>query len=134
MAKLKIKRVYHHFEKCEEYRTSMWKQIPIEQRQEKVIQSRDLMLDINAFSAAMMRAVNEWPHSCEHNLSASVINHQAWLGHAACAINHDAPEELTREAWSLLNEEQQRLANLAADEAIEAWRKDYVQNIADKTK
>lgn len=129
---MKIKRVYHHYEKCEEYKTSMWKQIPIEQRQERVIQSRDLMLDIHAFHAAMLRAVDEWPHSCEHNLTASVINHQAWLGHAGCAINHDAPEELTREAWSMLNEEQQRLANIAADGVMEIWRSRYVQNIQNR--
>lgn len=103
----------------------MWKQIPIEHRQEKVIRSRDLMLDIHGFKSAMMRAVDEWPFSCEHNLTASVINHQAWLGHAGCAINHDAPEDLTREAWSMLNVEQQRLANIAADEAKQYWFDKY---------
>ena len=103
----------------------MWKQIPLDQRQNKVIQSRDLMLDIAGFRQAMFKAVDEWPFSCEHNLTASVINHQAWLGHAGCAIAHDAPEDLTREAWSLLNEEQQRLANIAADEAKEYWLNKY---------
>lgn len=124
--RLKIKRVYHHYEKCEEYQTSMWKQIPIEKRQEKVIQSRDLMLNITMFRSAMMRVVYEWSYSCEHNLTASVINHQAWLGHAGCAINHDAPEDLTREAWSMLNEEQQRLANIAADEVKQFWLEKYL--------
>lgn len=126
---MKIKRVYHHYEKCEEYKTSMWKQIPIEKRQGKIIQSRDLMLDIFGFKTAMIRAIDEWPYSCEHNLTASIINHQAWLGHAGCAINHDAPEELTREAWSMLNEEQQYLANIAADEAKAYWLEKYREKL-----
>lgn len=125
---MKIKRVYHHYEKCEEYKTSMWKQIPIQNRLVKIIQSRDLMLDIHAFRNAMFKAVDEWPFSCEHNLTASVINHQAWLGHAGCAIHHDAPEDLTREAWSMLNEEQQKLANIAADEAMQYWLDKYRGN------
>jgi hypothetical protein len=105
----------------EEYKTNMWKQIPVEQRESKVIQSRDLMLDFELFKASMIKAVDEWPYSCEANLSASVINHQAWLGHAGCAINHDAPEDLTRQAWSMLTKEQQDLANKAANEAKEYW-------------
>lgn len=103
----------------------MWKQIPIEQREEKINQSFQLMLNVNEFEKAMKRAVDEWPLSCEQNLTASVINHQAWLGHAGCAVNHDAPEDLTRLAWSMLNKEQQDLANLAADRAKEYWRGKY---------
>lgn len=84
------------------------------------------MIDVVAFKEAMVRAVHEWPYSCEAALSASVINHQAWLGHAGCAINHDAPEELTRLAWRTLKEEQQALANNAADEAKAIWLEKYL--------
>lgn len=99
----------------------MWKQIPIEQRESMIIQSRDLMLNIQQFTNAMKNVVDNWPYSCEANLTASVINHQAWLGHAGCAFNHDAPEDLTRQAWSMLTRDQQDLANKAADEAKEYW-------------
>jgi hypothetical protein len=122
---LKIKRVFHHHEKCEEYKTRMWKQIPVNERESMIIASRDLMIDHQAFRLAMIKAVNAWPHSCEANLTASVINHQAWLGHAGCAVNHDAPEDLTRLAWSMLTQEQQDLANLAADEAKAHWLENY---------
>jgi hypothetical protein len=112
----------------EEYQGNMWKQIPVKQRREKIIQSRDLMLNIPAFKAAMIKAVDTWPNSSDVNLSASVINHQAWLGHAGCAVNHDAPEDLTRLAWAMLNEQQQALANQAADEAKEHWKNNYAKN------
>jgi hypothetical protein len=123
-----MKRKYHHYLKCEEFKTSMWKQIPIEQREERVKQSRELMLNIPQFTNAMKNVVDNWPYSCEQNLTASVINHQAWLGHAASAFNHDAPEDLTRLAWATLNEEQQMLANLAADQAKQYWVEQYAKN------
>lgn len=123
---MKIKRVYHHYLKCEEYRTNMWKSVPPVERQPIVDKSAALMIDVPAFKAAMVRTVHEWPHSCEAALTATVINHQAWLGHAGCAINHNAPEELTRLAWRTLTEEQQALANNAADEAKAIWLEKYL--------
>lgn len=83
------------------------------------------MLDCPSFESAMKRAVSEWPYSCEAALTAGTMNHQAWIGHAGCAINHDAPEDLTRLAWRTLTQEQQDLANLAADNAIAFWRQKY---------
>jgi len=106
----------------------MWKQIPIEKREEAIMASKALMLNIPQFTNAMKNVVDNWPNSCEANLTASVINHQAWLGHAGCAFNHDAPEDLTRLAWSMLTEEQQTLANLAADEAKQYWVEKYAKN------
>lgn len=103
----------------------MWKQIPIEKREQAIQESKALMLNIEQFTNAMKNVVDNWPVSCEQNLTASVINHQAWLGHAGCAFNHDAPEDLTRLAWSMLSKEQQDLANLAADEAKEYWKGKY---------
>lgn len=106
----------------------MWKQIPIEQRQEKINESFMLMLNIPQFTNAMKNVVDNWPYSCEANLSASVINHQSWIGQAACAFNHDAPEDLTRLAWSMLTKEQQDVANLAADVAKQYWVEQYAKN------
>lgn len=83
------------------------------------------MIDYQSFEDAMKRAVDEWPFSCEAALTASVMNHQAWIGHAGCAINHDAPEDITRLAWRTLTQEQQDLANMAADKAIAYWKGKY---------
>jgi hypothetical protein len=122
---MKIKRVFHHYKLCEEYQTNMWKQVPIKDRQMYQDQSAALMLDCAKFEAAMKKAVDEWPYSCEANLTASSINHQAWMGHAGCAINHNAPEDITRLAWRTLTQDQQDLANQAADNAIAYWKGKY---------
>lgn len=124
--KRKFKRVYRHYMECEEYASPMWKALPPEEREGMPEKSAALMIDSLAFEVACARAVNEWPNSAEVNLTATVINHQAWLGHAACCINHGASEDLTRLGWRMLTEEQQAEANAAADRAIKIWSDRYV--------
>ena len=122
------KRVFHHYLKCEEYNSNMWKTVPPPMREGMVIASRELMLDCHAFEASMRRAVDEWPNSCEAALTATVMNHQAWMGHAGCALNHGAPEDLTRMAWRTLSQQEQDAANAAADRAIEYWEWKYAKH------
>lgn len=69
----------------------MWKQIPINERQDKVNLSRELLSDVDKFTNAMKCVIDSWIHSCEAVFTASGLNHQSWLGAAACAFNHDAP-------------------------------------------
>lgn len=126
--KRKFKRVYRHYLECEEYASPMWKTLPVEERELMTQASADLMIDAPAFEAACIRAVDEWPNSAEVNLTASVINHQAWIGHAACCINHGASEDLTRLGWRTLTSDQQDAANAAADVAIKYWGDKYVAN------
>lgn len=124
---MKIKRVFHHYKKCEEYQSNMWKQVPVADREELQEHSRNLMIEHDVFETVCRQVVDSWPYSCEAALSASVMNHQAWIGHAACAFNHNAPEDITRLAWRSLNKEQQDLANKAADNAIAYWKEKYIK-------
>lgn len=86
-----------------------------------------LMIDCKAFESACKRAIDEWPNSCEAAFTASTMNHQAWIGHAGCAINHNASEDLTRLAWRTLTQVQQDAANAAADNAIAYWAEKYAK-------
>lgn len=122
---LRFKRAYHHYSQMEEFHSVMWKQIPVEQREAAIAASASLMRDAKAFELACDRAIAEWPNSAEANLTASVINHQAWIGHASCCINHGASEDLTRLAWRTLNQDEQDAANAAADRSIDKWRQAY---------
>jgi hypothetical protein len=127
LTKRKFKRVYHHYLKCEEYDGPMWKTLDVEARAEAVQASADLMIDSKRFKAACLRVIAEWPNSCESNLTASVINHQAWIGAAACALNHGASEDMTRLGWRTLSQEQQDAANTVADQAIHEWGESYAR-------
>lgn len=129
---MRVKRIYHHFEKCEEYKSNMWKPCPPVERDKYIAEAAALMIAHDDFYAAMMQAVTDWPRSCEANLTASSINHQAWLGHAGCAIAVGSPEDMTRLAWRTLTQEQQDLANAAADKAIANWREQHIKNLMEK--
>lgn len=77
--------------------------------------------DAKLYGRWMMNVINQWPVSCEHNLSGAWQNRRAWIGHAACALAFQCPEDITREAWGYLSEQQQISANAKADNAIEEW-------------
>jgi hypothetical protein len=69
----------------------------------------------------MIAVAEKWKYSCEHNLTDTKQNRKAWIGHAACALAHGMPEDIVREAWSYLSQEQQDLANEKAEQAIAYW-------------
>lgn len=70
----------------------------------------------------MRKVAEAWKHSCEHNLTKPG-DKRPWIGHAAVALAIGCPEDIVREAWGHLTEEQQVKANAKAAEAIEYWRK-----------
>jgi hypothetical protein len=69
----------------------------------------------------MRRVVDEWPTSCEHNLTKSG-DKRPWIGHAAVALAIRCPEDIVREAWGMLSDKQRQDANEQAAKAIELWR------------
>lgn len=71
----------------------------------------------------MMRVIEEWPNTCEHNLTNKTINRKAWIGHAAVAMAIQCPEDIVRAAWGFLSQEQRELANEQARLAIEEWER-----------
>ena len=81
--------------------------------------------DHQLYGSWMRRVADEWPHSCEHHLTKMDTNRKPWIGHAAVALAMQCPEDIVREAWGYLSEEQQRLANAQAQEAIEYWERTH---------
>jgi len=77
--------------------------------------------DHEKYGSWMLRVIEDWKYSCEHNLSNDTQNRKAWIGHAACAYANRCPEDIVRKAWGHLTEMQQLLANNAAQAAIKKW-------------
>ena len=71
----------------------------------------------------MLEVSRKWVFSCEENLTNTHLNQIAYMGQAACLLNHRAPEHTTRKAWHLLSKSQQQKANNAAKIAINYWVK-----------
>ena len=126
--KRSIKRVYHHCDVLEE--APMWRPYSGEDGNELSRKAANLMRNENGFRGAMEKALNEWPYSCEHNLSAKSINRRAWLGHAGCFLELGSPEANTRLGWHLLNVEEQMIADMVAEEVIGQWERQYAENLS----
>lgn len=124
-----IVQVFHHFELCEEFSAGMWRSTSGDERISLMNAAANLMIDCPSFLSAMLLAVRKWPNSCEANLSNRAVNRRAWLGHAGCCIATGSPEDVTRQAWHTLTQEQQDKANAAADEAIAAWEESYLEQM-----
>lgn len=121
----RFNRVYYHYELLEEYKYGMWRIERGIDRKSYIEEAAMLMRDPERFEAAMLRAVNEWPVSCEHSLTAEDTNRIAWLGHAGCCIEVGSPEEATRAGWHTLTPSEQDEANAAAARALREWENIY---------
>lgn len=120
-----MKRVYHHYKKLEEVEHGMWRIVTGKAASDFSHAAADLMKDAEAFKASMLKAIVQWPFSCEHNLTAKNVNRIAWLGHAGCCIEVESPEECTRLGWWKLTQEQQDEANRVAGEVLAEWETRY---------
>jgi hypothetical protein len=120
-----IKRIYHPHTLWEEVTHNMWGKS--NNREGDLQWAIEFTGDHTLYGSWMLKVVDDWKYSCEHNLSNPTQNRKAWIGHAACAYAENCPEDIVRKAWSYLDEQQQIAANKKADEAIAAWQKGYIE-------
>lgn len=117
-----MKRIYHHHDKWEDAKAGMWRRLAAHEEQEFLQVAVGFTGNTELYSEWMQRVVLDWPFACEHNLSATNMNRQAWIGHAACCYATGCPEYVTRRAWWLLTQAQRDAANQRADVAIALWK------------
>jgi hypothetical protein len=122
----RIERVFHPWNKCEEFGAGMWRKVSGEEYQDFAMKAADLMRNPEKFKKAMAEVVANWPMSAEHNLTAIECNRRAWLGHAGCLTGVGSPEEPTRIGWHQLTKAEQFEADRVAQEVIDAWEKEYI--------
>jgi ParB-like chromosome segregation protein Spo0J len=76
--------------------------------------------DDEAFRAALVRVMAEWPNSCAHYLTNQRMNRIAWLGQASVCIAHGIPSRF-RGGFNQLSEAEQERANETALWALNKW-------------
>lgn len=103
----------------------MWRKVERQERAAMLDRAIAFTGDHALYGRYMLRAVSEWPVACEHNLTDMQMNRLAWVGHAATCIAIGCPEDITRQAWAYLTQQQQDLANRQAENAIETWERAY---------
>lgn len=123
---MRLKREYHPYWDWEELEHNMWGSVC--DRKKATAKAVEFTGDHKLYGRFMMRVVNEWSVSCENALTDYSINRKAWVGHAACALAHGIPEDITRLAWGKLTDEQRLLANKEAERAIQHWEYHYTKS------
>lgn len=120
-----MKRIFHHCDKWEE--TPMWKKVMDFEREALIPRAIEFTGNAKLYGEWMLKSLDIWPISCEQNLSHKSNNRQAWIGHAACYLATNCPEDVTRAAWWQLTQEQRDLANAQADIAIAEFERRYAE-------
>lgn len=124
---MKLKRVWLPIEVWEEVSHNMWGEVSDRKR----YLARAVIFTGNhrLYGRYMRKVITEWPNSCINALTDYNLNRKAWIGHAACALALRCPEDITRQAWGLLTDEQRLLANRQAERAIQSWEVRYRKSL-----
>jgi hypothetical protein len=115
--------IWHPWHSWEEMRFNMWG--AVKNRADWLQRAIDFTGDHKLYGSWMLKVLDEMPVSCEQNLTKLDTNRKAWIGHAAAALAIQCPEDIVRQAWGFLTEEQQNLANDQAQQAINTWEKKH---------
>ena len=110
---------WHPYWEWEEVKSNMWG--TVEDRKQWLNKAIEFTGNHELYGYWMRQVVDQWPLSCRQALTKQG-DKKSWIGHAAVALAIQCPEDIVRQAWGMLNEEQQRLANDQAENAIAYWR------------
>ena len=106
--------IWHPFHELEEANSAMWGNV---NHRTTWMQLAEIFTgNAEVYGEFMLRVIESWPKSCEHNLTKGG-DKRPWVGHAAVALAINCPEDIVRAAWGNLSKEQQDAAK-----AIELWR------------
>lgn len=119
-----MKQVYYPYTMWEDFQNGMYDEVK-EGRKERVKKAIEILSDTELLYNCMKRVTKEWKYATEQELTNLSINHQAFLGQAACNIHAGIKEDETREAWGYLTKEQRYAANKIADKVDQEWCEEY---------
>ena len=97
----KINRIYHPYNLWEEINHNMWGDV--ENKQSMLMRAIKFTGDHKNYGRFMRKVIKQWKYSCENALTDEFINRKAWLGHAACEVRMNCPEDITHQAWKYLS-------------------------------
>ena len=118
-------RVWHPYWQWEDLKAGMWRKVESALRAGFLQQAIEFTGDHERYGSFMRQVVSKWPLASEHNLTETSMNRLAWIGHAACCLAINCPEDITRQAWAHLSQQQQDQANQQAQNALLQWENNY---------
>lgn len=121
-----MKQVFYHYTLWEDFQNGMYDEVK-QGREDRVKKAVKILSDTKLLYKCMKRVTEEWKIATEQELTNPIINHQAFLGQAACNICAGIKEDETREAWGILTDVQRRNANKVADRVDYEWQRKYMK-------
>ena len=112
--------LFYSYTQWEDYKYGMYEEDSKDRKNR--VQRAVLMLSDEYMCTLFMKKVREeWIIACKQNFTNAQMNKIAWLGQASCCLYAGIHEDETREAWSLLTQEQRDKANEIASNCIKEW-------------
>jgi protoheme ferro-lyase len=116
-----MKRIYHPYWLWEDYKAGFYDNVSGDQKQILLKKVVEMFNSKSLTKENMLRVINEWIYSCEHNLTNDSLNKIAYIGQGACCLYAGVPSTITMEAWSLLTNEVKERSNKIALDVINQW-------------
>lgn len=116
-----MERIYHPYWLWEDFKSGFYDNISGEKKKELSLKVIEMFNNPKTTKEFMLKVVNEWKFSCEHNLTNESMNKIAYLGQGACCLYAGIPNSITMESWSLLTKEVQKESDRIAKEVLEIW-------------
>lgn len=122
-----MKQIFYHYTLREDFQNGMYNEIK-DGRNDRVLEATKILSNCDLLYACMKRVTEEWKIATESELTNPSVNHQAFLGQAACNIYAGIHEDETRQAWGILTNEQRIEANKTADIVEQEWIAEYTKD------
>lgn len=116
-----MKRVYHPYWRWEDFKAGFYDNCSGAIKEQLIKKGIEMFNSQKLTTENMMRVVEEWKYSCEHNLTNPSINKIAYIGQGACCLYAGIPSTVTMEVWNKLEKPVQDRANLDAEKALQYW-------------
>jgi hypothetical protein len=121
-----MNRIYHHYEKWEDYKAGFYDNISGKNKSLLVDKVIEMFSNYESTEIYMRKVINEWKYSCEHNLTNNGLNKIAYIGQAACCLYAGVPYQITMNAWNKVDIINRNLADKIAIKIIKEWEKNQI--------
>ena len=122
---MNIERIYHSWEKWEDYKAGFYDNISGSNKKEMIDKVVEMFSSKDLTEKYMDKVIHNWFYSCEQNLTNNGMNKIAYIGQAACCLYFGIPATVTMEAWSKVDEAHQMEANEIAIKKLNEWERIY---------
>lgn len=123
-----MERIYHPYDKWEDYKAGFYDNVSGKNKDELIKKVIELFSNPELTKVYMMKVIDEWNYSCEHNLTNYSMNRIAYIGQAACCLYSKVPCYITMNAWNKVDYNLRNEADKIANLIIKQWEKNHKLN------